>query len=407
MGSLRILVAVLLLVLGFCSGRFTVTASWSRHSKPAMEAWLENTQTDHPNTKPGCLQCLSAAGSQQGRKSCILNLLHVLLGIDGSGSTSSNVAESGSSHDISSSGFSFASGSMSDSSSETMPYHSSSGYASDPLSEARYQASSPTNSSEATEAIRRLQLSLADNASRSSSSSSQLTGHTSFDGMPGTAFSPNDSSNAQFPSESKVSDTQASAASNPHHSKYKRIHEQRHRKLLQSGESVAASWLQSTGVQGSASISTSDNNGSSASDADAPDSSPSSSSSGSSSHESESGSENQLDQLGSISSSDQSSSNSEYEPQLKIGSWVPDTPDTIVSNAGFVFLDSHAPAIPPTHPNRANMTNKEVAEAIFGGDHEPRHEVIYTIPYTWILVAGLLGSLFIVIVLGDWCGWNS
>ncbi len=34
----------------------------------------------------------------------------------------------------------------------------------------------------------------------------------------------------------QVGDTQASAASNPHQSKYRRGHEQRYRKLLQSGE---------------------------------------------------------------------------------------------------------------------------------------------------------------------------
>ena len=45
---------------------------------------------------------------------------------------------------------------------------------------------------------------------------------------------------------------------------------------------------------------------------------------------------------------------------------VPDTPDTIASNAGFIFLDSHPPASPPALPGRANMTNKEVAQAVFG-----------------------------------------
>ena len=45
---------------------------------------------------------------------------------------------------------------------------------------------------------------------------------------------------------------------------------------------------------------------------------------------------------------------------------VPNAPDTIVTNAGYVFLDSQATAAAPTLPNRANMTNEEVAHAIFG-----------------------------------------
>ena len=59
--------------------------------------------------------------------------------------------------------------------------------------------------------------------------------------------------------------------------------------------------------------------------------------------------------------------------QVLVLDWsqVPDTPDTIVSNAGFVFLDSHPPASPPVLPGRANMTNKDVAQAVFGETLNP------------------------------------
>lgn len=89
-----------------------------------------------------------------------------------------------------------------------------------------------------------------------------------------------------------------------------------------AGDSVAASWLQSTG-QNTASTGASTDAGSNSSGSTSPGSSPSSSpsSQGHSSGSSGSSSENQLDQLGSSSTSGYSS-NTRYEPQQKLGSWV-------------------------------------------------------------------------------------
>ena len=44
---------------------------------------------------------------------------------------------------------------------------------------------------------------------------------------------------------------------------------------------------------------------------------------------------------------------------------------------------------------------------VAGGDCEPETDVVHNIPYTLILIAGVLGSLLFLIVLGNWCGWNS
>ena len=45
---------------------------------------------------------------------------------------------------------------------------------------------------------------------------------------------------------------------------------------------------------------------------------------------------------------------------------VPDTPDTYVTNAGFVFVSSEGLDEAPAATDYSNMTNREVAHAIFG-----------------------------------------
>ncbi|KAK9867333.1 hypothetical protein WJX84_000826 [Apatococcus fuscideae] len=184
---------------------------------------------------------------------------------------------------------------------------------------------------------------------------------------------------------------------------------QYHRKVLQAGgESAAAAWLQEAGSSPGPAPGISSSDGSSSDAGPASQGASPGYSGDVSASESDASDGSGKDQLKSITlpGSEDSSSNSNYEPELAIGSRVPDTPDTYVTNAGFVFVSSEGLDEAPAATDYSNMTNREVAHAIFG-DRKPTPDNVYNIPYAWILGGAVFGSLLVLLVLSDWCGMNK